>query len=116
MCNGKEVADDSILDEKTADPTKNLARLTVMSLPKELENGETKTFWIGKQDFLIRQVRTKISAQAMQRVWEEMVNKRGTVIANFRDFASIETHTNIVVNRRHFRARTEDTSFPYIKK
>ncbi len=33
---------------------------------RKLPDGQTKTFWIGKQDFLIHQVQTVISTEAMQ--------------------------------------------------
>jgi hypothetical protein len=48
--------------------------------------GATNTLWIGKQDFLIRQVRTVISLEAMP------------------DFTALETHTNIVLNQRFSRS------------
>ena len=48
--------------------------------------GQTNTLWIGKQDFLIHQVRTIINMEAMP------------------GFAATETHTNIVVNRKFTRS------------
>ena len=48
--------------------------------------GATNTLWIGRQDFLVHQVRTVISSEAMPR------------------FMATETHTNIVLNRRFSRS------------
>jgi hypothetical protein len=48
--------------------------------------GQTNKLWIGKQDFLIHQVRTVISMEAMP------------------GFTATETHTNIVLNQRFSRS------------
>jgi len=47
--------------------------------------GQTKTLWIGKQDFLIHQVRTLRSIEGMQSI-------------------STETHSNMVVNKKFVRS------------
>ena len=59
--------------------------------------GQTKTLWIGKQDFLIRQIRTVVSAETMRAAaakWEP------EIMSGLRGFTSTETHTNIVVNKQ----------------
>jgi hypothetical protein len=89
--------DDSILDERRL-ADKKVGDVDCYVLARDLQNGETKTFWIGKQDFLIREIRTEISGKDMQKAWEETANRRPSVLANFHDFSSIETHTNMVVN------------------
>lgn len=68
----------------------------------------TKTLWIGKQDFLIHQVQTVSSAEAMQdmlaraKVNPELVDalrKSGSLA-----FTSTESHNNIVINRPFMRS------------
>jgi hypothetical protein len=66
--------------------------------------GRTKTLWIGKQDFLIHQVRTLISAEAMQAAMAEVAGARPQTIAFAHDFISTEIHTNIVLNKQFSRS------------
>ena len=63
----------------------------------------TSTIWIGKQDFLIRQVRTVTSAAAMKAVMDEAAKVDPATTAHMpaiapHDLTSIETHTNLVLN------------------
>lgn len=62
--------------------------------------GQTKTLWIGKQDFLIHQVRIVTRAEAMQAAakWDP------EIISDLHGFTSTETHTNIVVNKQFLRS------------
>jgi outer membrane lipoprotein-sorting protein len=63
--------------------------------------GQTKTLWIGKQDFLIHQLRTVTSAEAMlakAAIWDP------EIIPDLHGFTSTETHTNIVVNKQFLRS------------
>lgn len=90
----------------TDEPMWNEARLTDKKLGdidcyvlvQESQFGETKTYWIGKRDFLIHQVQTVVSAKAMQAIWAESVNGETEMSANLHGFTSTETHTNIVLN------------------
>jgi len=66
-------------------------------------NGRTKTIWIGKQDFLIHQVRTVTSAEAMKAVMAEAVKRHPEIAARmaqieFTANTSTETHENIRLN------------------
>ena len=66
--------------------------------------GPTKTLWIGKQDFLIHQVRTVTSAEAMKTVLAEAEKRNPEMSALLHRFepqdnTSTETHGNIVVNQ-----------------
>jgi hypothetical protein len=106
--------DDSIIDEKRLADAK-VGQADCYVLARELQNGETKTFWIGKRDFLVYQIQADISGKAMQQAWEEMANQRATVIASFHDFSSIETHTNIVLNQTFSRGDFVP-SFPLYQK
>jgi hypothetical protein len=61
-----------------------------------------KTLWIGKQDFLIHQIQNDTSAAGLKAAMEAEARKHPerpipTAVAG--DIQSIETHTNIVVNR-----------------
>ncbi len=81
--------------------------------------GLTKSLWIGKQDLLIHQVRTVISAQAMQASTLSLTKGRPRAIAFRHEYSAVETHTNIVLNQpipsskfipliQHFAAYNED--------
>jgi RNA polymerase sigma factor (sigma-70 family) len=63
--------------------------------------GRTKTLWIGKRDFLIYQVRTATSAEAMKVALDQAAKVNGVrpQIA-LQGVTSTETHTNIVVNKQ----------------
>ena len=67
--------------------------------------GSTRTLWIGKRDFLIRQVRDVSSAQAASAALAESAKRHPEIAAlrkpRFHDFAKTETHTNIVVNQKY---------------
>ena len=63
--------------------------------------GQEKTIWIGKQDFLIRRLRTVTSAEAMRAMaakWDP------EIISDLHGFTSTETHASIVVNKRFLRS------------
>ena len=65
--------------------------------------GRTKTLWIGKQDFLIHQVRMVTSAEAEKAILTKAAKDHPQIIAGlaimgFNGITSTETHTNIVVN------------------
>ena len=65
--------------------------------------GRASMTWIGKQDFLIHQVRTVTSAAAMKAALDEAAKRNPSVAAHMVTFAphevtSTETHTDIVVN------------------
>jgi hypothetical protein len=64
------------------------------------ESGEQKTFWIGRRDFLIHQIRTEISPTAMRLALTGLVDNA----TEFHASCSTETYTNIVVNTQFSRA------------
>ena len=65
--------------------------------------GRTKTLWIGKQDFLIHQVRVVTSTETEAAMLTKAAKDHPQIIAGlatmgFNGVTSTETHTNIVVN------------------
>jgi hypothetical protein len=81
--------------------------------------GRTRTLWIGKEDFLIHQVQTVISSEAMQAAVAQVMEETPETTAFLHGFTSTETHTNIVINKPlarsdfipaipHFAPRYED--------
>lgn len=88
-----------------AQPDEKLGDLDCYVLSSELL-GQTNTFWIGKRDFLIHQIRTVVSAGGLQ------VRSLGAVggielidsAPNSLAFTVTETHTNIVLNQAFSRA------------
>ena len=62
---------------------------------------QTQTFWIGKSDFLIRQVESDTSAAAVKAALEAAAKRNPQMnlpTAASGDVKSVETHSNIVVN------------------
>jgi hypothetical protein len=62
--------------------------------------GQAKTLWIGRQDFLIHQLRTVTSAEATSAVakWDP------EIMPALHGLTSVETHANIVVNKQFLRS------------
>jgi hypothetical protein len=62
--------------------------------------GQVKTIWIGKQDFLMHQLRTVTSTEAASAVakWDP------EIMSALHCFTSIEIHTNIVMNKQFLRS------------
>ena len=61
--------------------------------------------WIGKQDFLIHQVRIVTSAASMKAIMAEGAKLHPEIAARlpkieYTDMTSTETHENIVVNQK----------------
>jgi outer membrane lipoprotein-sorting protein len=66
--------------------------------------GRTRTLWIGKQDFLIHQIRTVTTAEAMQAMLARVAKGDHEINSDIHSFTSTETHTNIVVNKWFLRS------------
>ena len=71
----------------------------------EAGKGVIKTIWIGKQDFLIRQVRDAVSPASVKATMAEAAKHHPRVAAQmlkmrFGHTTSTETHENIVVNQK----------------
>jgi outer membrane lipoprotein-sorting protein len=67
--------------------------------------GRTRTLWIGRQDFLIHQVRNVTSAEAMKAELDEAAKGHPEIAARLQQsglqgITSTETHTDIVVNKK----------------
>jgi RNA polymerase sigma factor (sigma-70 family) len=71
----------------------------------ETTGGRTQTLWIGKPDFLIRQIETDTSAAVLKATLDEEAKKHPEIQAMLLrgnvggDVKSVETHANIVVNQ-----------------
>jgi hypothetical protein len=96
----EEQLDDLALSEKRQAGGK-VGNISCYVFTRESQ-GQTNTLWIGKQDFLIHQVRTVISTEAMQ-----AAAARGPIgpefIPTLHGFTLTETHINIVLNRKFSR-------------
>ena len=65
--------------------------------------GTTNSIWIGKQDFLIHQVRNVTSAEAMKGILADAAKRNPGMAPSAQPvdgIISTETHTNIVVNQK----------------
>lgn len=69
--------------------------------------GTVQTIWIGKNDFLIRQVQEQVSAAALKASLEQQAEKhpdpelQKAISSITGDIISTETHENIVINERY---------------
>ena len=66
----------------------------------ELASGEAETFWIGKRDYLIHQIRTEIDPRVMRSALTGLTDNT----IEFHASSSTETYTNILVNTPFSRA------------
>ena len=84
-------------DEKVGD-------VDCYALSLDFSSGQTKTIWIGKQDFLIHQIEIDTPAATARAEQEEAAKKLhrppAAVHSVSGDVKSVETHENIVVNQR----------------
>ena len=67
--------------------------------------GRTRTLWIGKEDFMIHQVRNVTSAEAMKALLAEVAKRQSDTAAGLPEYksqgvTSTETHENIVVDQK----------------
>jgi outer membrane lipoprotein-sorting protein len=71
-------------------------------------NGNTRTIWISKQDFLVRQIRNVTTAAgmkaAMERAAKVVPPEPDEPNIELTGSTSVETHSNIVVNQRFVEA------------
>jgi hypothetical protein len=65
--------------------------------------GGTNVFWVGKRDFLIRQIRIDVGPRAMHSAWTGVTGGQIMPPPGLYGFTSIETYTNIVANKRFAR-------------
>ena len=86
-------------------PDEKVGDVDCYVLSGEIKKGVTRTLWIGKQDFLIHQVRNVISAEALNATLSAAAKGHPAVSASlqnsgvqFNGATSTETHMNIVVN------------------
>ncbi len=97
----EEQFDDLALSEKRQTDGK-VGNISCYVFTRESQ-GQTNTLWIGKQDFLIHQVRTVISTEAIQTAAaREPIGPE--LIPTLHGFTLTETHINIVVNRKFSRS------------
>jgi hypothetical protein len=83
-------ADERKTDDKVGD-------VDCYVLTTEME-GRTRTLWIGKQDFLIRQIRAETDANAMQIMMAKHFNWDLQQMSGIQNLTLTETHTNVMVN------------------
>ena len=93
---GEQIADWTSTEKREAD--ENLGNQSCYVLTRECQ-GTTNTLWIGKQDFLIRQVKTTMTTEALQAAAMNVLGLGPEITTCLRGFTSTETHINIVVNQ-----------------
>lgn len=96
----KQLDDLALSEKRQAD--RKVGNMSCYVFTRE-SKGQTNTLWIGKQDFLIHQLRTVISTEAIQ-----AAAARGPIgselIPTLHGFTSTETRINIVLNRKFSRS------------
>lgn len=83
-------------------PDDKIGKIDCYQITGQSETGETKTFWIGKDDFFIYQIRTDANPDVMRAAWTATTG-HPVPGPDVHAFSSIETFTNIVVNIKLFR-------------
>ncbi len=83
-------------------PDEKVGAIDCYVLTKSSE-GRTKTLWIGKQDFLIHQVQTVVSAQAMQAAMARTTNESPEVSTVLQQSVSTQTIAKIVLGQNFSR-------------
>lgn len=78
-----------------------IAKTDCYVLAGESVSGLAKTFWIGKRDFLIHQIRTEASAKVIRADWAEAANSEPD--SDVHGFTSVNTYTNFVLNKSFSR-------------
>jgi len=92
------------LQKRLADERVGGVKCYVFSSEMKETYGVTKMVWIGQEDFLIHQVRTLMSAEAVKAAWDQAEKVSGIRIKAIpQSSIATETHEKIVVNR-HFSA------------
>jgi hypothetical protein len=84
-------------------PDENVGSINCYVFTRQ-SGGTTRTLWIGKQDFLIRQIRTVISAEEMLATAEKFTGETPRTAAFFHELTITEIHTHIQVNRPFSRS------------
>lgn len=95
---------EAMMIDLTRQPDDKIGNIECFQVSGENASGETKTFWVGKRDFLIHQIRTDAGHDAMQSAWTGVT--KGQVNPPFKllGFSSIQTYTNVIVNKHYTRA------------
>jgi len=93
-------ADKVIGLERLADD--KIGKIDCYQITGQLETGETKTFWIGKDDFFIYQIRTEADPGVLRAAWTSTTG-HPVPGPDVHSFSSIETFTNIAVNVKLYR-------------
>ena len=89
--------DDSVLGERRQ-PDEKVGPVDCYVFSTESQ-GRTRTLWIGKEDFLIHQVQTEISSEAMQADLAQVTEEKPEMAVFLHGFTSTETHTIIIINK-----------------
>ncbi len=92
-----------VADEKQQ-PGEKIGDVDCYVFTSEL-NARTRTLWIGRTDFLIQQVKTVTSAEALKAALAEAAKSHPEIpapplVSALQGITSIETHANIIVNQK----------------
>jgi hypothetical protein len=85
-------------------PDIKVGNIECFELTGQSPSGQIKTFWIGKRDFLIRQIQTEVNREGMQAAWTEITGGRLEPSVKLHGFISTTTYTNIVINTQFSQA------------
>jgi RNA polymerase sigma factor (sigma-70 family) len=97
------------MQSATRQPDEKIGEIDCYVLSQS-KDGRSETMWIGKQDFLIRRIENTTSAAVTKASLEEVAKRHPEMhlpTTAGGDVKSIETHTNIVVNRQFSAADFE---------
>lgn len=84
-------------------PDEKIGKIECYVVTGQSASGVIDTFWIGKQDFLIHQIRTDVSSDVLQSALAQSTGQNWQPGPDFHGSSTIETYTNIVLDPRFSR-------------
>lgn len=92
-----------------------IGKIECYQLTGQTVSGQTRTFWIGKRDFLIHQIQTVAGPQTMKAAWLGATGGHFEPPVLLHGYSSIETYTNILRNAK-FSPADFMPSFPIFRQ
>jgi hypothetical protein len=89
---------DDVLSDADRQPNEKIGGIDCYVLTGQTPSGETRTLWIGRQDYLIRQIRTEVSAQGLQADWAHLAHGSPAFTKDPHGFVTVETHNKFVLD------------------
>ncbi len=80
-------------------PDEKIGKMMCYVITGQSPSGQIETFWIGKQDFLIHQIRTEVSPDVLESALAGSTGRNWQPGPEFHGFSTIETYTNVALDK-----------------